>query len=60
MGKVSRPMQVSQSFPWTMVPYRWSHSIKTMAMMCREKDVVSSLDFCSMAGLLYFLAMTMG
>ena len=38
-----RPIQVSQSFPGTTVPHRWSHSMKAMAMMCREADVVSAL-----------------
>ena len=37
-------MQVSQSLPRTTVPHKWSHSINAIAIMCREKEVVSKLQ----------------
>jgi hypothetical protein len=43
IGKASLPMQVSQSFPGTTVPHKWSHSINSMAIICSENEVVSGL-----------------
>ena len=48
MGKARRPMQVSQSLPGTMVPQRWSHSIKAMARMWRAAEVISNLGLLCM------------
>ena len=47
IGKEIRPMQVSQSFPGTIVPQRWSHSINTIAMMCNDMEDVSMRNLFS-------------
>ena len=46
MGKEMRPMQVSQSFPGTIVPHKWSQSMNAIAIKCKEKDVVSKNFVC--------------
>ena len=45
IGSAKRQMHVSHSFPETIVPQRWSHSINAIAKMWRVADVVSNLNF---------------
>ena len=42
-----RPITVSQVFPGTTVPHKWSHSINAIAIMCNHIEVMPNLFFVS-------------